>query len=347
MTFGRLLNGVLAVAMLLVLAPRTSSAQPLGTERQDRVGPDRASVSGTVLDPTAVGIPRAEVTLTPIDGTQSRSCTSGSDGEFTFSGLSPGSYRVRVQAPGFEVFTTNPFAIATEQVFRLPPIRLTIAGLSTSVVVRPTEAIAEEQIKAQERQRLFGFIPNFYVSYVPDAAPMTSRQKRSLAFHEALDWTAFAGVTVSAAIQQARNTYPGYGGGASGYAKRWAAGFATERSHELLSHYVFMSLFHEDPRYFYQGTGGTRSRLAHALSRGVIARSDTGRTMPDYARLFGNLAAAGLSNLYYPQRDRGVGLLLTNVLIGMAGRAGQGVIQEFVAKRLTRHVPASASPGGR
>src|SRR6185436_14648003 len=101
----------------------------------------------------------------------------------------------------------------------------------------------------------------------------------------------------------------------AGYGKRWAASFAHQRSHELLSHYVFASLFRQDPRYFYQGTGTTRSRLSHAMSSAFVARSDRGTTMPNYAYLLGDISSAALSNLYYPDVERGTGLVLTNVAV--------------------------------
>ena len=250
---------------------------------------------------------------------------------------------VTVQAQGFAPFSTGPFTVPSRDRFEVPPITLSIEEVTASVTVRPIEAIAEEQIKAQEKQRLFGFVPNFYVSYIPDAAPLASRQKLSLATRHTFDWTSFAGATVSAAIQQAVDAHPGYGSGASGYAKRWAAAFATERSNDLLSHYVFASLFHQDPRYFYQGTGTKRSRLRHALSYAVAARSDSGKPMPNYAYLLGGMGAAALSNAYYPREERGVGLILTNAALGFVGRAGQAVIQEFVARRVTTNVPRPRS----
>jgi hypothetical protein len=216
---------------------------------------------------------------------------------------------------------------------------LSVDSVTTSVVVRSIEATAEEQISAQEQQRLFGFIPNFYVSFVPDAAPLTSHQKLTLALHETLDWTAFVGTTVAATIDQATNAHPGFGDGGSGYAKRWAANFVDDRTGDLLSHYVFPSLFHQDPRYFYQVHGTKLSRLIHASTSAFVARSDTGTTMPNYAYLLGSLTAAGLSNTYYPHEARGVDLILTNVAIGLAGRAAVAVTHEFIGKRLTTNVP--------
>ena len=86
-------------------------------------------------------------------------------------------------------------------------------------------------------------------------------------------------------------------------------------------------------------TGTTRSRLVHASTSAFVARSDHGRLMPNYAYVFGNISAAALSNTYYPHAERGAGLVLTNVAVGLAGRAAANLIQEFVGRRLTHNVP--------
>jgi hypothetical protein len=332
--------GVVVVLLLAVGAGRSAG------QGQDRGGPDAVTVAGSVLDPSGAAIAAAQVTLTVTEGTPSRTATSGIDGRFTFVAVAPGTYAVSVQAQGFAPFTTRPFTVTSRSRFTVPPITLSLEEVTASVTVRPIEAIAEEQIKAQEKQRLFGFVPNFYVSYIPDAAPLASHQKLSLASRHTFDWTSFAGATVSAAIQQAVDAHPGYGRGASGYAKRWAASFATERSNDLLSHYVFASLFHQDPRYFYQGTGTTQSRLRHALSYSFAARSDSGKPMPNYAYLLGGMGAAALSTAYYPSEERGAGLIFTNAALGLVGRAGQAIVQEFVARRVTTNA-GEPRPSGK
>jgi hypothetical protein len=269
---------------------------------------------------------------------------SGASGDFTFTALPPGSYLVIVDARGFGPFTSAEFDLAPQQSYEIPGISLTVASATTEVMVRPTEVIAAEQIKAEEKQRLLGVIPNFYVSYVHDAAPLTTKQKFSLASHDTLDWTSFVGISATAGIEQANNTYAGYGGGAAGYGKRWAAKFGDGRSADYLSHAVFASLFHQDPRYFYQGTGSNKSRLYHALSNAVVARSDSGHLMPNYSYLLGAMCSGALSNAYYPHADRGANLVFTNAFIGIAGRAGATVLQEFVGKRVTKNVPDTTKP---
>jgi hypothetical protein len=304
-----------------------------------------ASVSGTVLDGSGATVSGAQVGLIHRDGTQLHTLVSGVNGEFTFTKIPSGSYLVTVDAKGFAPFTSGEFAVAEGQVYDAPHISLSIATANTDVMVRPTEVIAAEQIKAEERQRLIGVFPNFYVSYVKDAAPLTTKQKFSLATHDTLDWTSWVGISLRAGIEQANNTYAGYGQGAAGYGKRWAAGFGDGRSSDYLSHAVFASLFHQDPRYFYQGTGTKKSRLYHAVSNAWIARSDSGKNMPNYSYLLGAMCSGALSNAYYPHADRGANLVFTNAFIGIAGRAGQNVLQEFLGKKLTRNVPKPTSNG--
>lgn len=315
--------------LLLFFGCRIAAAQQQGT----------ATVVGAVLDSTGAVVEDAEVSLTPSGGTLSMKLKSGANGEFTFVRVPAGSYVVTVQAAGFAPFSSEEFTVTGNQVYPLRRISLAVAAVNTSVVVRPTEEIAAEQIKVEEKQRLFGVFPNFYVSYDPNPAPLTSKQKFSLAARDTFDWTTFAGVTVEAGLSQATNAHKGYGQGAAGYGKRWGSALADQVSSDLLSHYVFSSLFHQDPRYFYQGTGTKKSRLYHALSSGFVGRSDRGKAMPNYAYFLGAIAAGGISNAYYPAKDRGAGLVFSNAAIGLAFRAGQSVMQEFFFKRFTKNVP--------
>ncbi len=300
-----------------------------------------ASVSGVVLDATGATVAGAQVSLLASDNRPVQTLTSGPFGQFTFAAIPAGSYRVRVDATGFATFLSQEFALTPQQVHVVPGILLSVRAIAADVPVRPTELMAARQVKAEEKQRLLGVLPNFYVSYVPDAAPLTSRQKLSLAAHDAFDWVAFVGISAAAGLQHVSNIHPGYGRGGAGYAKRWAAFAADDISDGLLGHYVFPSLLHQDPRYFYQGTGTKKSRFYHALSSAFVARSDSGRRMPNYAYILGDLSSAALSNAYYPRRDRSATWFLVNAMLGVAGRAEKALVEEFIGKRLTSHVPGS------
>jgi carboxypeptidase family protein len=303
-----------------------------------------ASVSGTVLDISGAAISGAEVTLIETRKSQERSTTTGTDGSFSFSALAPGSYTIVVKASAFQQSASPQFTLTGHQVYQVASIVLSIAAPSTSVVVRPNEVIAAQQVKAEEKQRVIGVIPNFYTSYIWDAAPLNTKQKFSLALRDTFDPVSVIGVSLGAGIEQARNTFPGYGQGAAGYGKRWGALFANGRTSDILSRAVFPSLLHQDPRYFYQGSGSTWSRINHAVGNAFVARSDSGHLMPNYSYFLGDLCSGAISNLYYPASSRGAGLVFTNAALGLAGRAGQGLIREFVLKHITKNVPGQGKP---
>jgi hypothetical protein len=297
-----------------------------------------------VLDASGATVSGADVHLSHGDGSQLRTMTSEANGEFSFAKIPAGSYLVTVNAKGFAPFTSAEFAVAVLQAYEVPDVSLSVASASIEVMVRPTELIAAEQIRAEEKQRLLGFFPNFYTSYIYDAAPLTAKQKFSLAVRGTFDPVAMLGVSIAAGIEQATNAYAGYGQGAAGYSKRFAAKFADGRSSDLLTHAVFPVLLHQDPRYYYQGSGSVKSRVAHAVTSAFVARSDTGRAVPNTSYFLGDLCAGALANLYYPKANRGANLVFTNTAVGLAGRIGTNLIREFLSKHLSTNVPGDGKP---
>ncbi len=201
--------------------------------------------------------------------------------------------------------------------------------------------MAEAQVKAQEKQRVLGVIPNFYVSYVPDAAPLTSKLKFKLAWKTMIDPVTFALVGASAGVQQAQNDFSGYGQGAQGYAKRFGASYADNATSTFIGSAILPSLLKQDPRYFYKGSGSTGSRILYALANSVICKGDNQRWQPNYSAILGGLASGGISNLYYPAKDRGAALVFESTLIGTGETAVINLFQEFLVRKLTPHVPKS------
>jgi len=200
--------------------------------------------------------------------------------------------------------------------------------------------IATEQLKAEEHQRVLGFVPNFYVSYEKNPAPLTAKMKFQLALKVSTDPVTVAGVFGMAGIRQAADS-PNYGQGWGAYGKRLGAEAANGFSNIMIGGAILPSLLHQDPRYFYQGTGTAGSRIRHAMFSPFVTRSDSGKTVPNYSSLGGDLAAASLSNLYFPRSNRGVGLVFGNFAIGTAERIGASLAQEFIIARFTkrgRHV---------
>jgi hypothetical protein len=319
-------------------APNPSS---LGTDPASISGTETfAIISGLVLDANGATLPGASVTLTSEKGGEERTSVSGNNGQFSFAGLPAGSFSLTVTSPGMAPFVLPGIVVGPGERRAPLQISMAIAGTTTEVrvVITPTE-LAQEQVKAAEQQRVLGVLPNFYSSYIWDAAPLNSRQKFDLAFHSVVDPVEFLGTGITAGAEQATDTFPGYGQGVEGYAKRYGAAYADEVLGRMIGSAILPSLIHQDPRYFYKGSGSVRSRVLYAVSRAVVTRGDDGRTEPNYSRLFGSFAAGGLANLYYPRADRGLGLTLGDGFVSIAGHAADNLIREFLLRRLTPNVP--------
>jgi hypothetical protein len=166
---------------------------------------------------------------------------------------------------------------------------------------------AEEQLKLQEKQRVFGVMATFNTTANKDALPLSSGQKYQLFFRSATDPWPFVLTAFGAGIDQAENSFPEYGQGVQGYAKRFGAGYTDYFTGNLLGNAVLASLLKEDPRYFQKGTGSYNSRFLWAASSTVWCKRDNGSWGPNYANVVGNLMGAAVSNLYYPASDRTAG----------------------------------------
>src|SRR5271165_5132001 len=317
-----------------------NATKPASALAQD--SPAIGSISGTVLDATGAPVSGAQVRLTREATTPAAETLTESDGHFSFANVAPGSFELSIALAGFKTKTV-PGSLPSTEGYLAPAITLDLAPVVTDVNVRlTTEEIAQEQIRVQEQQRILAVIPNFYASYVADAAPMNPKQKFGLAWKLAIDPTSFVIPGIIAGGQQANNSFPGYGQGAAGYARRFGAAYGDFFIGTYISSAILPSILKQDPRYFYKGTGTTKSRILYAISRSVMTKGDNGRWQPDYSGILGSLAAAGISNLYYPEGSRnGFGTTVNNTLIGIATGAGVNILQEFVFRKVTPKTPKS------
>lgn len=310
-------------------APEPSLA---AAQTQQRHG----TVSGTVVDQTGNGVAGADVELMRDSQTIIQEVQSDEDGQFAFGFVPSGAFQLRVVAEGFATQTTS-FTLRSGENYLVPQITLAVVTQITEIYVTPSiEEIAQDQLKDQEHQRVLGIVPNFYVSYVSEAAPLTSKQKFQLALKATTDPVSISAVGVIAGVNQATDRFSGYGQGAQGYAKRYGASYGNFASGLFIGGAILPSILKQDPRYFYKGTGTKRSRFVYAISRTVICKGDNQRWQPNYSSVLGDLAAGGISNLYIPERNRhGAALTFENASIALGTTAAINVLQEFVLRKIT------------
>ena len=293
-------------------------------------------IVGTAIDVNGDPVPNATVELKSSDSGDHRTMTTPDSGSFEFRDVqSEVPYEIRISAQDFADWTST-ITIEPGQFKIVTGIHLRIRTEFTKVdVTYDPVQVATEQLKAEEHQRVLGFIPNFYVSYEKNPAPLTAKMKFQLALKVSTDPVTAAGVFFIAGARQAGDS-PNYGQGWGAYGKRFGATAADGFSDIMIGGAILPSLLHQDPRYFYQGTGTTGSRIRHAMFSPFVTRSDGGKSVPNYSSLGGDLASAGISNLYFPRSNRGVGLVFGNFVIGTAQRIGASLAQEFIIGRFTK-----------
>lgn len=320
----------------------TSAAQASGPQAVQPQSP--AIVAGTVLDRNGAAVRGVHVTLITPGDTAPHVATTDSKGAFTLTGLRPGTYEVKVYAVGIDPLASATVVLGAGEKHDLPIVVARIPTKYTTVGVNATpNDVAQAQVHEQEQQRILGFLPNYYTSYIWKAVPMTTKLKFKLALRTATDPLTFVVVAGVAGVEQAHKTFPGYGQGSEGYAKRYGASYADTVSGRMFGSAIFPALLHQDPRYFYQGSGTARSRLLYALLSTVVCRGDNGRLEPNYSHVLGSFAAAGLSNLYRSPQDRQASLTFRNGLIITGSGAVVNILREFFSRKLTSSVPAFAN----
>jgi hypothetical protein len=338
-------------------APPSSDPEDLGANRLpdapdshlvNQPAPDPQSggtILGTVLDSNGAEIPDALVTLENTDSKVDRTLTTDGSGFFKFDSVKPGRFNLTVSSTGFTPWVSTGFALQTGQCYDVPAVSLKVASNLTEISVTATRHdIAEDQMHFAEKQRVLGVIPNFYASYIWNAAPLSSGQKFRLALRTTTDPVSIVTPAFIAGFEMSQNDFPGYGPGARGFSRRFGASYTDGLTSTMFGDAILPSILHQDPRYFYKGTGSITSRALYAMSTVVICKGDGGHWQPNYSNVLGNLASAGISNAYYPSSNRGAQLTIDNWLIGTASGAIGSLFQEFLVKKMTRGIHSELGP---
>ena len=320
----------LLCAFILCIVPMPGLGQQLVAPK-----PQPGSISATVTDVDDAAIPAAAVTVDGPTSSRHRTLQTDEAGSFELKDLDPAvPYRITVSARNFAAWTSPAVVLRPGQALVLTDIKLKISVVETTVVALTVEQLATQQVKAEEKQRILGIIPNFLVVYDKHAVPLTKKLKYELAFRAATDPVSVAGDVFLAGIDQAADR-PNYQQGAKGFGQRFGAAYADSFSNIMIGDAVLPSLLHQDTRYYYQGTGSGKSRAIHAISYAFVCKGDNGRPQFNYSGIGGNLIAGSLTNLYYPASNRGPGLVFSSTLINMGGRVADALVQEFLLRKYT------------
>jgi len=321
---------------LLILILSVSASVAAVAQQISSPEPRTGTIIGTVIDVNDGMVPGATVSLASPSLPTPQHVVTNDNGFFQLDHVKAGiPYLITISANGFANWTSSEVILKPGQYLELTGIRLKIAVAETTVnAIVSTEEIAAQQVSVEEKQRVFGIIPNFYVVYDRNAVPLTPKLKFRLALKTSTDPITFLGAAFVAIVDQAAGT-PHYGGGIKGYGQRFGANYANGLTDIMIGGAILPSLLHQDPRYFYRGTGTTKSRTLYALRTPFVAKGDNGHWQPNYSALGGYLASGAIANTYYPNSNRGPGLVFSTTAIDIAADMANGIIQEFVLRKLT------------
>jgi len=320
--------------MLLVLSGVVLVA-PMSAQSFETANTTTGSILGTVVDTSDDPIPGAKVVLQGTAG-EHRTTVTKDDGGFAFDQALAGiAYQITVTSEGFADWNSS-ITVEPGQNKTLPEIKLRILAVQRAVTVSySSKEVATQQLKTEEQQRLLRFIPNMYVVYEPHAEPLTTGMKFHLAYKSLTNPFFFGRTAAWAGVQQARDDPSEWHQGAKGYSKRLGAGFADGVTGSLISNAILPSLLHQDPRYFYQGSGTKKSRALHAMLAPFVCKGDNGAWQPNYSQLGGSLIGYSISSAYYPSSDRNVGHVFQTFGMDLGLHVFGSLAQEFILGKFT------------
>lgn len=178
---------------------------------------------------------------------------------------------------------------------------------------------------------IFWVIPAYKVDYLSDFKPISPREKFQEWAQSEYDPLGLAAGAVEAGTLEYSSTdgFCGYGHGWGGYGECYGSMQLDAAVSSFIGDYALTVLLHQDPRYFRLGKGSFGKRLIYTVSRVFITYNDAGRNTFYTSGLSGTVIAGAVSNLYYPQKDRGVGSTISRIGLDLGNTALYDAAAEF------------------
>jgi hypothetical protein len=157
----------------------------------------------------------------------------------------------------------------------------------------------------KQSKRILGIFPNYRaVSANTQLPPLSLKKKFWLATQDSFDYSSFVTAGILSGVSQAKNSYPEFGSGGAAFGRYYWHAVADQAVGNYMTEAIVPALTHEDPRYYTLGHDGFLKRTGYAVSRLLITRTDSGGRTFNLSEIVGNGAGAGISNTYYPSRER-------------------------------------------
>jgi hypothetical protein len=173
---------------------------------------------------------------------------------------------------------------------------------------------------------------NFFKRFLdsPAPVPLTPKQKAELAIHNMTYWGNLVTITGTSAFSIGIDAHTPYGPGFKGLGRDTGYSLLQDATGEFFGTFLIPSITNEDGRYHRMPYASIPRRIVHVLSRTIIAQSDDGRPMPNYATLLTNPICAEISNLYVPGLSTNGPSTVERIAVGYATDPIDNMITEFL-----------------
>lgn len=162
------------------------------------------------------------------------------------------------------------------------------------------------------------------------APPQTVNDKIIMGLRETVTPYAVIGWFISAGWAHLIDGSPNYGTNSEAFAQRLGASAALAASRGIFIDSVLAPVFHQDTRYYQLGKGHKFiNRVIYAGTRPIIGRTDSGRSIPNYAFIIGTAGSSGLSVTYYPEQNTSGSQVAQTFGTSLGGAALSNLISEF------------------
>jgi hypothetical protein len=160
--------------------------------------------------------------------------------------------------------------------------------------------------------------------------PMTWQQKGYLALHDLTDPGNLGTILGISAITIGADSHSAYGPGMKGFGKIVGYSLLQDATAQFFGAFAVPVIAHQDPRYFRMPHAPIAKRILYSISRTVISRSDSGRSMPNYATLLQYPITAEIDNLYVPGIHPDAPSTTARIFLGYALDPANNLLNEFL-----------------
>jgi hypothetical protein len=206
------------------------------------------------------------------------------------------------------------------------------AVLQERPLVASTQAVTRVVLPAKAR------VAPIYMKHIPAgwlAQPLTARDKMVLGERDLYSPFSILGYAASSGYSHLSNGQPNYGTDAGAFGQRLGATLLRDSSDGLFTDTVFAPLLHEDPRYYVLGPQhNIPHRVAYAITRTIITRTDSGNASVNGAELLGYASASALSYTYYPSINQNFHDTARTFGMSLFGSAFGHLVSEFSGQML-------------